>query len=288
VGGEETDGRDRVAGLDEDGLVTGGAQLSDRALDDDPAPVDDRDVVAGLLDLVEHVRGEDDRASLLHEGADESAELQDARGVETVHRLVEDQQQRIGEQAASDPEALTHAQRVRLHPIARTRGQADPLERLVDPPEGVATAYGGHDLEVFASRQVTVEPRLLDNRTDAGQRLRTAPRQRQTEQPHLAGRGRGQPQQHPDQRRLAGAVRPQIAERHPTRHLQIDRIDRRAAAEALRQAPRLDHHVVPVERDFVQMSSHAPDRRPAATRSTSGQRMKFARPANDLRLSQRD
>ena len=80
-----------VARGDEHGLGVAG-ELVDRALDDDAAAVDDRDRVAGLLDLVEQVRGEDDRAPLGDEPADHEAELLHAGGVEPVHRLVEDQE----------------------------------------------------------------------------------------------------------------------------------------------------------------------------------------------------
>ena len=94
-------------------------QLVDRALDDDLALVDDRDRVARLLDLVQQVRREHDRASFLDEGADHEPELLHARRVEAVHRLVEDQQLGIGEQRAGDAEALTHPERIRLHPLVR-------------------------------------------------------------------------------------------------------------------------------------------------------------------------
>jgi hypothetical protein len=94
--------------FDQQARLAAVAQLRDRSLDDDASLVDDRDVVAGLLDLVEKVRGEHDRAAPADERADEAAELQDAGRVEAVHRLVQDQKVRVGDQAAGDPEALAH------------------------------------------------------------------------------------------------------------------------------------------------------------------------------------
>ena len=52
--------------------------------------------------------------------------------VEPVHRLVEDQQRGVGEQAPCDAEPLAHAERVRLDAIVRTVRQADASERVVD------------------------------------------------------------------------------------------------------------------------------------------------------------
>ena len=84
-------------------------ELVDRALGDDLAHVDDRREVAGLLDLVEQVRGQQHGAPLGDQLADQVAHLEDAGRVEPVHRLVEDQQLRVGQQAARDAEALAHA-----------------------------------------------------------------------------------------------------------------------------------------------------------------------------------
>ena len=144
---------------------------SDRALGDDAALVDDRDDVAGLLDLVEQVRGQQHGAALADELADQVAELEDAGRVEPVHRLVEDQQLGVGEQAARDAEALAHAERVGLDLLVGARREADAGERAVDRGRGRrALAGGGVDVQVLAAGEVGVEARLLDDRADAGER----------------------------------------------------------------------------------------------------------------------
>ena len=99
------------------------------------------------------------------------AELEDPRRVEPVHRLVEDQQLGIGQQAARDAEPLPHPHRVRLDAVARAVGEPDALDRLRDPCEAFASAGGRDDREVLATGQVPVEARLLDDRTDARERL---------------------------------------------------------------------------------------------------------------------
>ena len=56
------------------------------------------------------MRGEEDGAALVDECADQMPHLEDAGRVEAVHRLVEDQELWVGEQAARDPEPLAHAE----------------------------------------------------------------------------------------------------------------------------------------------------------------------------------
>ncbi len=99
-----------VVDLDQKGRISARGDFLNAALNDDPSPVDDGDLVAGLLDLVEQVGGEEHRASLGHERADQMPHLEDAGGVEAVHRLVEDQEGGIGDQAACYAEPLTHSQ----------------------------------------------------------------------------------------------------------------------------------------------------------------------------------
>ena len=55
------------------------------------------------------------------------------RRVETVHRLVQDQQLRVAQQTRGDAESLAHPHRVLRHGIVGPMGDADPLERRLDP-----------------------------------------------------------------------------------------------------------------------------------------------------------
>jgi len=58
-----------------------------------------------------------------------------------------------------------------------------------------------------------MKARLVDDRADARERLRSLRRQREPEQSHRPRRWLDQAEEHPDQRRLPGPVRAQIAER---------------------------------------------------------------------------
>ncbi len=84
--------------------------------------------VAGLLDLVEQMGGEEYRAPFGDEGANQVAHLQDAGRVEAVHRLVEDEQRGIGDQTARDTEALAHAERVGLDAVVGAVSEANAFE----------------------------------------------------------------------------------------------------------------------------------------------------------------
>src|SRR5262249_58686423 len=86
MGREQREGGGRVRGLDDERRLALVAELLDRALGDDAAAVDDRDVVAGLLDLVEQVGREHDRAAVADECPDEAPELLDTGGIEPPPR----------------------------------------------------------------------------------------------------------------------------------------------------------------------------------------------------------
>jgi hypothetical protein len=221
-------------------------ELADRALGDDLAHVDDRRDVTRLLDLVEQVRGQQHGAALADQLPDEVAHLQDAGRVEPVHRLVQDQQRRVGQQAARHAEALAHAQRVALDAVIATRGEPDALQRAVDPRRGVIAARGGMDLHVLAAGQVRVKARLLDDRADASERRGTVTRQVAPEQPHATAGRLGQAEQQPDERGLAGAVGAQKAEGAAARHRQVDAVKRHPRAEPLTEADRLNRERIEV------------------------------------------
>ena len=121
--------------------------------------------VACLLDLVEQVRGEEHRPALGDELADHRPELEDAARIEAVHRLVEDQQLGVGQQAAGDAEPLAHALRVALDAVVGPVAQPDARAarrrsaRTSPGPRTAATIT-----QVLAAGQVVVEVRLLDDR----------------------------------------------------------------------------------------------------------------------------
>ena len=169
-GVEEGAGSIGLGALDLERERRAGQQLGDRSLADDVAPVHDGDGVAGPLDLVEEMRGQHDRAALGHEREDHVAHVVHAGRVEPVHRLVEDQQLGVAEQAGGDAETLAHAHRVLRHPVVGAVQDADPLERRPDAVARRRLAGRGEDLQVLPPGQMAVEPGLVDDGPDPRQR----------------------------------------------------------------------------------------------------------------------
>ncbi len=186
-------------------------QLGDVALVQDPAAVDDRDPVAQLLDVGHLVAREEHRDPLRREAADERLHVAHPGRVEAGLGLVEDEQPRAAQERGGDAEPLAHPVGVAADPVARPVGQVDGVEHLVDPRAGVAAVEGREQLQVLAPGQVRVELRRLDEPGDPLERAPAHADRIAAEQPGAA-RGRpDQAEQHAQRRRLAGAVRAQVA-----------------------------------------------------------------------------
>ena len=217
-----------------------GQQLGDGPLADDPAPVDDGHRIAGPLDLVEEMGREHDGATLGDERQDHVAHLLHARRVEPVHGLVEDEQLGVPEQTGRHPEPLAHAHRVLRHLVVGPVGHAHPVEGGADPLPGGRLPGRRQDLEVLPTGEVPVEPGLVDDGAYPGQRLGAVRGDRVAEEGHRPGVGVGEPEQHPDERGLAGAVRAQVAEGTPPGDEELDAVDGDVLPEPLGQSVGLD------------------------------------------------
>ena len=238
-----------------------GDELVDRPVQDELALVDDRDVVGDLLDLVEEVRRDEHRAPvLLDEEADHLPEGRHAGRVEPVRRLVEDQELGIGEQAPGDAEALSHPHRVSLDLAVCVRGEPDALEGAVDVGVRVAAQEAGPYLEVAATGEVRIEPRLLDDASDAAERDVGLAGDAVPANVDRPARGAREAEHAPDERRLARAVRPEPAEAAAARHVDRDVAHRDLRAEALRHALEAD--------DRLAVAHAGPD----SSRSTASER----------------
>ena len=116
----------RSATPDPGRLSAGGVEdLGHRALGQQPSAADDRDRVGDQLHLAQDVAGDQDRLAPVGEAAHRRPDLVDARRVESVGRLVEDQQVRVLEQGRGDGEPLLHAERVGPEPVLG-RGRPAP------------------------------------------------------------------------------------------------------------------------------------------------------------------
>ena len=111
----------------------------------------------------------------------------DAGRVEPVGRFVEDQQLRVGEQAAGDSEPLAHSERVALDALVGAVREACPGEGAVDSAVRLGPTRRGDDLEVLATGEEAVEAGLLDDRADARERLCSSRGHGSSEYVHLSG-----------------------------------------------------------------------------------------------------
>ena len=99
---------------------------------DEPAVVEDRDVVADPLDVVEDVGRVEDRRLAL-ELAHQVEDVLAADRVEGRDGLVEEDDGRTADESLGNPEALAHAAGVGGGAPIGGLGDADALEELVDP-----------------------------------------------------------------------------------------------------------------------------------------------------------
>ena len=110
----------------------------------DGALVEHDDVVAGVLDVGQQVRGEDEiDALVVREVADELEHLVASLGVHAVGRLVEKQQIGIVDERLRQLDALLHARRVRLDVAVPRLAQADVVEHLVRALHRVGARQAG-------------------------------------------------------------------------------------------------------------------------------------------------
>jgi hypothetical protein len=211
------------------------------------AAVHDADVRADLFDLGQQVRAQQHGRALRGHRGDQRAHLARTLRVEAVRRLVQYQQLARLEQGRGDGQALLHAERVTAVPLPCGSGQPHPVERRGDAgvrgPRFGGTVGRVYPAQVVPPRQIRVERRTLDQRTDPRQHPCGPVRHRLAEHPVLARRGPDQPEQHPDRGGLAGAVRAEESVHRATRDRQVDGFHRDLAAEPLRQVLRLDREI---------------------------------------------
>ena len=131
--------------------------------------------------------------------------------VEPGRRLVEDQQPGPPQERRRQAQTLAHAVGVAAHAVAAPPRQLDDVEHLLDPVAVTAAVELRQQVEVRTAAQVRVEGRVLNEPGHALERRDGIEHGVAAEEPHLAGRGLDEPEHHPQRRRLARPVRPQVA-----------------------------------------------------------------------------
>ena len=233
------------------------ANLLDAVDLDEAAVADDRDAVAGPIDLIDDVRREEDRSTGLARLADEPIEGLLHQRIETRCRFVEDHQ--VGPVLEGDDEAnlLLVTPRVLLEAAAGI--ELEPLDevadvRPVDPATQVPEVVDG-----LPARQPVVQVEFAGQIADAAVDGDRVDRRLDAEDLGPPRRRPDQVEQNPHRGRLAGAVRAQEAEDLARGDLEIELDDAAVLAVALGQSFGLDD------------GRHAPPSRPTVADSPQRQ-----------------
>jgi hypothetical protein len=157
------------------------------------------------------VARDQDRSPIFGEAAQEAAQPTNARRIEPVCRLVQDQERRIFEQRRGDAESLLHAERICLDEIVGPLGEPDSLQDLVRGA-GTDPVDTPEQLQVPASRKARKEERSLDDRPHTPRSGRQPGGKIGAEHAEPSRAGTDEAEETPDRRRLARAVRPEEAE----------------------------------------------------------------------------
>ena len=135
----------RVVGAADDDpqlvLVEAREELGGRGGADEPAAVEDRDVIADALDVVEDVGGVEDR-DLAPQLAHQVEDLAATDRVEGADGLVEEEDGGRADERLGDAQPLAHPARVGDGPAVGRIGQADPGEDAATVAASARSAAG--------------------------------------------------------------------------------------------------------------------------------------------------
>ena len=189
-----------------------------------------RSAVAVALRLGDVVGREDHGRAAAGEAEHELPEALALARVEAGRGLVEQQDRGLGEQPDRDVDPLLVAARERPDLVVAPLGERGLLEHPLDRRLDVVDLLeAGEQAQVLGHRQAPVERRLLRHPADLARGRWT-----------VAGVGLADPGEDREQGRLAGAVGADHREQLAGGGGEADLPQRRAVAEALAQAARLD------------------------------------------------
>ena len=207
---------------------------------DDPAAVHDRDALAQGFGLFQVVRGQHDRAALLADRSDHVPEGAPGLWIESGGGLVEEHQLGVVHQRERDREPLLLAARELARLAVALLLEADDREHALGAPVGRLPVEPGIQIEQLARRQPLEERGRLELNADPQlHRARIGP-DGHAQNLDPASVGLGQPLDHLERGRLAGAVRPEDPERLALGDLEGHALDRHRGAVGLAQLAHVD------------------------------------------------
>jgi hypothetical protein len=194
------------------GMADVGLERLRRPFGDDAAAVDDADVVGELVGLLQVLRGEEDRRTLVVERPHLLPDGLATDRVEAGRRLVEEEDAGLVHQRRGEVEAPLHAARIGADAAIGGGDEVDPLQQVV----GAAPALRRRDTlqrrlqaDQLAAGHQRVERRFLQGDADRGAHRPRLLDDVVAGDGGAAAGGQQQRRQHPHGRRLAGAVGPE-------------------------------------------------------------------------------
>src|SRR5262249_17438734 len=223
-------------------------QVAERGLQDDPALVDDDDLLAGAQHLREDMRGEHDRTLRAHR-ADEGEHFTDLAGIEPVGGLIENEHlgivnERLRE-ADALPEALRKMSEQALRDAREPAGLDRPRDRVLHRP-ALDAADAGREAEIRDDGHVVVEWRVLGQIADAAPDLGGLLEDVEAAHANGARGGRQEPGDDTEGGGLAGAVWTEEAEDLSRMGGEGEVLDRCEVAVPFAQVRDFDH-VIPLD-----------------------------------------
>ena len=204
------------------------------------AAVHHHHVIAQLLGVRHHVRGEENRRAALVLLVDERAERPGADRIQAAERLVEDQQIRLVDDGGQKLHLLLHALRELLAALPLAVAEADAFEAAPDAARQIGFADALEPAQVGEERadaHLPVDAALLGQVADP---VLGVERGRVAEHRQLARVREDDRHHHPDRGRLAGAVRADEPVHRAARDDEIEVVDGPGGAECLRDAAEED------------------------------------------------
>ena len=196
---------------------------------DDPAVVDDGDLVGELVGLLEVLRRQEERRSLAHLGADHVPHAEPAARVEAGRGLVEEEEPRPADQRGGEVEAAAHAAGVRLRDAVGGVLEVESLQELACALLRVGRAElvePAEHPEVLAAGEVLVDRGVLPGEADQPAHRLGVARDVEAGDGRPARVGTKQRRQDANGRRLSGAVRAEQPEHRAFLHVEIDAVER--------------------------------------------------------------
>jgi hypothetical protein len=219
-------------------------EFGERAVDDDPAAVQDGDPIGELLRLIEVLRGQQHRGAAVGELLDRLPHLDPRLRIQAGRGFVEEHHRRAADQAHRDVEPAAHAAGVGARSPTSGIRQREAGEQVVrDPSRILQVPQPRDEHQVLPPGEDLVDGRELPGQADRfahGLRLGDDVESRDARGARIRLQQGGEDADHG---RLAGAVRPEQGEDAARGDVEVDALEHVQVLERLLQSAHADRSI---------------------------------------------